>query len=324
MEYRVLGAAGPKVSNHGLGTSTWGTTTGLDDAREQLRMFLDTGGSLLDTADIYGGGRSEEIIGALLGEGAPREQLVLATKCVGVMGADGPAQDASRKHLLEGLDASLARLRTDYVDLWQLHAWDRATPLEETLAAVDTALASGRVRHAGVCNYAGWQTAKAAARQQDRGHAPLVSVQAEYSLLERGIEREAVAAAADAGLGILPWAPLGRGVLTAKYRDGVPAEKAANEFFRWYVSPHVNERAARIVEAVVETAEALGATPIGVSLAWLRERPGVVAPLIGARTAEQLRDSLDERSLSLVLPPELRDRLDEVSRPYVGYPEKGL
>ncbi|MEU9336037.1 aldo/keto reductase [Streptomyces sp. NPDC048290] len=321
---RRLGASRLTVSCPGLGTATWGTTTAAEDAAEQLRAFLSVGGTLLDTADIYAAGRSEEILGSLLGTVVARSEVVLATKAVGVLHDPGRRQNASYAHLLAALDRSLTRLRTDHVDLWQLHAWDPAVPLEETLRAVDEALSSGRVRYAGVCNYSGWQTAKAAARQSGVGQAPLVSVQAEYSLLERGIEREVVPAAADAGLGLLPWAPLGRGVLTGKYLGGVPRDRLDSRFFRWYVGRHLDERAAPVVEAVVTAAAGLGVPPLAVALAWVRDRPGVTAPLIGARTVGQLRESLAAEAVDLVLPEEIRARLDAVSAPHAGYPETGI
>ncbi|MFF7987965.1 aldo/keto reductase [Streptomyces sp. NPDC007901] len=324
MKRRTLGRTGIPVSSIGLGTSTWGAATVPEDAARQLRAFVDAGGNLLDTADVYADGMSEEIIGGLLGRVVPRSEIVLATKAVGVLNDPARRQNASYSHLLKALDSSLARLNTDHVDLWQLHAWDAGTPLDETLRAVDEAVASGRVRHAGICNYSGWQTAKAAVLQSADGRAPLVSVQLEYSLLERGIEREAIPAAADAGLSLLPWAPLGRGVLTGKYQDGVPKQRMRSPFFRAYVGRFLDERSAGIVTEVVSAAERLGASPLAVSLAWVRERPLVAAPLVGARTVEQLRESLADDVLGLVLPDDVRAHLDEVSAPVLGYPEQSV
>jgi aryl-alcohol dehydrogenase-like predicted oxidoreductase len=317
MQRRQLAASGFTVSRIGLGTATWGATTDRDDAARQLAQFVGAGGDLLDTADIYAFGRSEEMIGQLLGRVVPRSSIVLATKA----GAVAPRRiDASRAHLLAALDTSLRRLRTDYVDLWQLHGWDTASPIEETLGAMQTALSSGRARYAGVCNFAGWQLTKAAA---SRRRAPLVSCQMEYSLLERGIERELVPAVLDAGLGVLPWAPLGRGVLTGKYRSGVPAEKVTSKFFNRYVRPHVDAaRTPSILAALAAVSAEVGAAPLAVSLAWVRDRPAVVAPIVGARTADQLPESL--RAERLELPEEARRRLDEVSAPYTGYPERIL
>src|SRR5207302_3373362 len=191
-------------------------------------------------------------------------------------------------------------------------------------AAVDTAVSSGRVRYAGISNYSGWQTAKAATWQRAwPGRAPIVSTQMEYSLLQRGVEREVVPAAVDLGIGILPWSPLGRGVLTGKYRTGTPADsRGASPDYQRFVAPYLDERASRIVGSVITAADGLGVSPLAVSLAWVRDRPGVVAPIVGARTAAQLKGSLDADNV--VLPDEIRDALDDVSTPPTGYPEAGL
>lgn len=325
MEHRALGRSGLRVSRLGLGTATWGTSTRADDARQQLREFVRAGGTLVDTADAYGGGRAEKTVGALLGTVVSRDEIVLATKAAAVAKRDSPfAIDASKQHLLAALDLSLRRLATDHVDLWQLHGWDARNPLDETLDAMDTAVASGRVRHIGVCNYAGWQLASAACRQAGVTDAAAVaSVQAEYSLLERGIEREVLHAAEHHGVGVLSWAPLGRGVLTGKYLAGVPEERQASWFFNWYVGRFLREsRTESIVAAVVAVADELGVPPAAVALAWVRDRPGVTAAVVGARSVGQLRESLSADRVTL--PDDARKRLDEVSAPYIGYPEGGL
>jgi aryl-alcohol dehydrogenase-like predicted oxidoreductase len=225
---------------------------------------------------------------------------------------------ASRGHLLAALDASLERLGLDHVDLWQLHAWDEATPLDETLAACDLAVSSGRVRYVGVSNYSGWRLGRAVAWQQAvPGRAPIVANQVRYSLVDRGIEREVVPAAEALGVGIFPWSPLGGGVLTGKYRGGVPADSRAAA--QRPLPMHEVASAAGIVEAVATAAEGLATSPIAVSLAWLRERPGVVAPILGARTLGQLTAAL--ASVDLDLPREIHEALDDVSAPTVGYPE---
>jgi aryl-alcohol dehydrogenase-like predicted oxidoreductase len=314
MELRVLGHSGLLVSRLGLGTLTWGRDTGADDAAAQLRAFTDAGGTLIDTADVYSDGESERLLGALMASVVPREQLVIATKAGGTL--NSPRRlDASRGHLLRALDGSLKRLGTDYADLWQLHAWDPVTPLEETLSAVDAAITSGRVRYAGISNYTGWQTAKAATWQTARGRDRLVAAQVEYSLLERGAETEVIPAALDGGLGILAWSPLGRGVLTGKYRDGaVPADsRAASPHFERFVGRYLDERSDGIVEAVTTAADGLGVSPLAVALAWVRDRPGVAAPILGARTPGQLLGALVAEDL--VLPDEIRRALDDVSAP---------
>jgi aryl-alcohol dehydrogenase-like predicted oxidoreductase len=319
MQRRSLGRSGLQVSRLALGTMVWGRDTDEHDARDQLRAFLDAGGTLVDTADSYGDGASERVIGQLLREVVPRADLVIATKAVSVGGAR--RYDASRRHLLAALDGSLARLGTDHVDVWQLHAFDPLTPLEETLSAVDAAVASGRVRYVGISNYTGWQTARAATWQQALPtRAPLVCTQMEYSLLQRGVEREVLPAARQLGLGLLPWSPLGRGVLTGKYRSGTPADsRAASSHLARFVEPYLTPEAQRVVGAVVTAAEGLGVSPVEVALAWVRDRPGVVAPVVGARTTTQLRASL--ASEAVTLPTEIREALDDVSEPETGYPE---
>ena len=321
METRPLGRTGLYVSHLSLGTMTWGRDTDADDASAQLRAFVDAGGTLVDTADVYADGESERILGKLLGAGVSRSDIILATKAVGRRGHPDRPVDASRRHLLGALDASLSRLGTDHVDLWQLHAWDPRTPLEESLAALDAAVASGRARYVGISNYTGWQTAKAAAHQAGwPGRAPIASTQVEYSLLERGIEREVLPAARDAGIGVLPWSPLGRGVLTGKYRGGTPADsRAASPNFAGFVEPYLDDRSGRIVGAVLTAADGLGVSPVAVALSWVRDRPGVTAPIVGARTVAQLKGSLSAESV--VLPEEIRVALDEVSAPALGYPE---
>ncbi|RAY13960.1 aldo/keto reductase [Actinomadura craniellae] len=310
MRQRHLGQSGLLVSRLGLGTMTWGRDTGAEEAAAQLTGFVAAGGTLVDTADVYSDGASEELLGALLREIVPRDELVIATKAA--IRPDG-RYDASRRHLLHTLDASLDRLGIDHVDLWQVHAYDSATPLEETLSAVDEAVASGRVRYAGVSNYAGWQLAKAAAWQRSwPGRTPIVSVQTEYSLLHRDLEREIGPAALDAGAGILPYSPLGRGVLTGKYRTGIPADsRAATPHLADFVRPYLGEESRRIVESVATAAEGLGVSPLAVALSWVRDRPGVAAPIVGARTSAQLLGALEAEKV--VLPEEIRDALDDVS-----------
>jgi aryl-alcohol dehydrogenase-like predicted oxidoreductase len=321
MEQRTLGRSGLKVSRLGLGTMTWGRDTDEHESGDQLKAFLEAGGTLLDTAAGYGDGESERVIGGLLASVVEREEIVLATKA-GISRRTGErVVDTSRKALLDSLDQSLRRLGTEYVDLWQVHTWSDGVPLEETLGALDTAVSSGRTRYAGISNYSGWQTGRAVTWQAGwPARAPIVSTQMEYSLLERGIEREVLPAAAALGLGVLPWSPLGRGVLTGKYRGGIPADsRAASPHFAAFVERFLHERGRRIVDAVATAAEGLGATPVEVALAWVRDAPGVTAPIVGARTAAQLRGSLTAESLTL--PPEIRAALDDVSAPERGYPE---
>jgi aryl-alcohol dehydrogenase-like predicted oxidoreductase len=322
MDRRPLGRSGVWVGRLALGTGTWTRGTDEYDARDQLAAFLDAGGTLVDTADVYADGGAEALLGELLEEFEVRDEVVLSTKAGAVPGP-GRRVDTSRLHLLRSLEGSLTRLRTDTIDLWTLHAWDPWTPLEETLAAADAAVAAGKVRYVGISNYSGWQTARAATYQQSgQGRAPLVAAQMEYSLLERGIEREIVSAAQTLGMGILPWSPLGRGVLTGKYRHSLPLDsRGANPDTAGFVQAYLDDRGRRIVDAVSTAAEGLGASPAEVALAWLRDRPGVVAPILGARTAQQLVAALASEELEL--PDEILHALDDVSAPCVGYPEAG-
>lgn len=321
MQQRPLGRSGLAVSRLALGTMTWGRDTDADDAAAQLKTYRDAGGNLLDTADVYGEGEAEAVIGTLLDALVPREELVIAAKA-GLRPGMERRRDSSRAHLMRSLDTTLSRLDTGYVDLWQVHGYDPDTPLEETLAALDHAVSSGRARYVGVSNYSGWQTARAAAWQAAwPGRTPLVCAQVEYSLLERGVEREVLPACAALGLGVLPWSPLGRGVLTGKYRNGRPADsRAASPHFERFVTPYLDSRCAGIVEAVVTAAAGLGVSPLEVALAWVRDRPGVVAPILGARSVGQLLGALQSEEVEL--PPEIRAALDDVSAPAAGYPER--
>ncbi|MEU8638866.1 aldo/keto reductase [Amycolatopsis sp. NPDC048633] len=319
MEKRLLGRSGLRVSRMALGTMTWGGDTDAEEAASQLVAFVDAGGTLVDTADIYGEGEAERVLGSLLGDLVPRDDIVLATKAV-ARRTDGPfGGGASRGALLTALEGSLKRLGTDHVDLWQLHAWDTCVPIAETLAALEYAVTTGKARYVGVSNYAGWQLATAAAGAA--AVAPIVSTQVEYSLLERGVDREVVPAAEHHGVGLLPWAPLGRGVLTGKYRTGTPADsRGANSAYAGYVEHHRTDRAARIVQAVATAADGLGTSPLAVALAWVRDRPGVAAPVVGARDTGQLTGSLTAEDITL--PPAIRSALDDVSAIEVGYPER--
>jgi aryl-alcohol dehydrogenase-like predicted oxidoreductase len=322
MEQRRLGRSGLKVSRLALGTMTWGRDTDEHEAADQLKAFLEAGGTLVDTSAGYGDGESERVIGGLLGSAVDREEVVLATKA-GISRRTGDrVVDTSRRAMLDSLDGSLQRLGTDHVDLWQVHAWSDDTELEETLSAVDHAVATGRARYAGISNYSGWQTGRAVTLQAAvPGRAPLVSTQVEYSLLQRGIEREVLPAAAALGLGVLPWSPLGAGVLTGKYRSGTPADsRAASPQFARFIERFLDDRSRRIVESVCTAADGLDASPLEVALAWVRDAPGVTAPVVGARTAAQLKGSLESERLTL--PAEIRAALDEVSAPPSGYPDR--
>jgi aryl-alcohol dehydrogenase-like predicted oxidoreductase len=313
MQQRFLGSTGLAVSRLGLGTMTWGRDTDEHEAREQLVAFVEAGGTLVDTAAGYTDGDSERLIGTLLGDVCGRDEIVLATKAGISRRGHDRVTNASRGHLISTLDASLRRLGVDHVDLWQVHTWVDDAPLEETLSALDYAVSTGRASYVGVSNYSGWQSAQAATWQRAvPGRAPLASHQVEYSLLNRAVEAEVVPAALALGLGILPWSPLGRGVLTGKYRSGTPADsRAASPHFASFVGRYLAEPSQRVVEAVARAADGLGWSLLEVSLAWVRDRPGVTAPILGARTAAQLRDSLKVEECEL--PPEIVQALEDVS-----------
>jgi len=313
MQQRFVGRTGLKVSRLGLGTLTWGRDTDEHEAREQLAAFTEAGGTLIDTAAGYGDGASEELIGSLIGDVVSRDEIVIATKAGISRVRGGRELNTSRGHLLATLDSSLRRLGVDHVDLWQVHTWVDGIPLDETLSALDYAVSTGRASYVGVSNYTGWQSAQAATWQTAvPGRARLASNQVEYSLLNRAVEAEVIPAAEALGMGILPWSPLGRGILTGKYRTGTPADsRAASPHFSEFVGSYLNERNARIVEAVAAAAEGLNWSPLEVALTWIRDRPGVTAPIVGARTAAQLRGSLTVEECEL--PAEIIEALDDVS-----------
>lgn len=292
---------------------TWGRDTDEQEAADQLRLFLDAGGNFIDTAAVYGDGDSERVLGGLIDALAKREELVIASKAGITIRSGERIVDNSRKALLSELDRTLSRLNTEYLDIWQIHTWDKQTPLEETLGALDTAVSSGKTRYVGISNFLGWQTARAVTLQNPIfGKAVISSSQNEFSLLNRSAEREVLAAARELAFGFFAWSPLGRGVLTGKYRRGLPSDsRGASPHFSNFIEPYLTDRSSRIVEAVLVAADGLGLSPIEISLAWVRDFPGVTAALIGARTGAQLKGILT--SESVVLPIPVREALDEVS-----------
>jgi len=313
MELRQLGRSGVRVSRLGLGTMTWGRDTDEHEAAEQLRFYLDAGGNFIDTAAVYGNGDAERVLGGFLGVMVPRNQIIIATKA-GISFKSGErVVDNSRTSLIADLDRSLSHLRTDYVDLWQIHTWDEKTPLEEVLSALDYAVSTGRARHVGISNFAGWQLARAVTLQNPIfGKAPIISTQNEYSLLNRKIEREILPASGELGVGVLAWSPLGRGVLTGKYRSGLPSDsRGASPHFSSFIEPYLDERSKKIVEAVMVASDGLGLSPLEVSLAWVRDCLGVTSAIVGARTGAQLRGALSAESVTLPVP--VREALDQIS-----------
>ncbi|HEX6055932.1 MAG TPA: aldo/keto reductase [Intrasporangium sp.] len=309
--HRRVGSSGLRIAPLALGTMTWGRSVDRHEACDHVRAFLDAGCELIDTAYGYGGGDAETCIGEMLDQVVTREDLVICTKAGIHRVGDERRVDVSRRTLIHQLDASLQRLRTDHVDLWLAHTWSDDVPLEETLSALEWAVATGRARYVGVSNYTGWQVSRALTLLE-QARVPLVVNEIQYSLVAREPEGEVLPAAEALGFGVLAWSPLGRGVLTGKYRSGVPAgSRATSADFPGFAERFLDEHARRVSEAVIMAARGLGVTPSEVALAWVRDRPGVTAPVVGARTGAQLRTAL--ASLELTLPPEIVDALDDVS-----------
>lgn len=311
MELRRLG--GLEISRLGLGTMTWGRDTDENEAAQQLQYFIESGGNLIDTAAVYGDGDAERVLGGFIGTLIKREDAIVATKA-GISVTDGTRRISnSRNDLISDLDKSLARLNVDYVDIWQIHTWDKLTPLEESLSALDFAVSSGKARYVGLCNFNGWQLARSATLQNPLfGKSQITSTQNEYSLLNRKAEEEIIPAALSMDIGFFAWSPLGRGVLTGKYRNGVPSDsRGASPHFANFVEPYFSDKSKKIVEAVCVAAEGLGFSPLEVALSWVRDAPGVTSTLVGARTGAQLRGILTVEQISL--PEQVRIALNEVS-----------
>lgn len=311
MQVRNLGSSGVGVSTLALGTMTWGNETDIHEARDCLHTFVDSGGNFVDTADIYADGVSEEMLAELLNDEGLRPNLVLASKagCV-----PGERQiDTSRRHLLATLNSSLKRLGTDHLDLWYAHSFDMTTPVAETVSTMQQCVLDGKVRYIGLSNYAGWQLTAACnyARESNPG-VPFVAIQSEYSLLSRGLEGEVLPAAEAAGLGLVAWSPLGRGVLTGKYRFGTPADsRGASPTDREWIAPYLQGKSRNIVDAVCTAAEGLGVAPLEVALAWVVNRARVASCVVGARTVGQLKAILAFDESLLVA--ELEQALSDVS-----------
>jgi aryl-alcohol dehydrogenase-like predicted oxidoreductase len=325
VEYRQLGRSGLRVSTITLGTMGFGGTgwakavgtLDVDAARRQIAMARDAGVNLIDTADVYSDGLSEEIVGKALGP--DRDEVLVATKVRMPMGAGPNDAGLSRHHVIRGAEASLRRLGTDWIDLYQVHEWDGQTPLEETLSALDMLVTSGKVRYVGASNYAAWQLMKALGIADHRGLPRFVSQQIYYSLQARDAENELVPLSIDQGLGILVWSPIAGGLLSGKYRRGVEAPAGSRHLGEWDEPPvYDQEKLYDTVEVLVSVGEAHGVSAAQVALAWSLGRPGVTSLVIGARTAEQLADNL--AAADLKLSDEERARLDEVSAPTLLYP----
>lgn len=295
MEYRRLGRSGVMVSEICLGTMTFGREIDESDSHALVDLYLEAGGNFIDTADVYSSGVSEEITGRKIKD--KRDDIVLATKVRFPMG-DGPNDvGVSRKHIIQGCEASLRRLGTDYIDLYQIHVWDGATPLEETMGTLTDLVRQGKVRYLGLSNFSGWQIAQTVHVAEVKGFERFVSLQPQYSMVERNIDYEVRDAALEAGLGIIPWGPLGSGFLTGKYRrDQKPPKDSrigkAEEWQAEHWDKRAIERNWATLDVVDDVSAETGKTYAQVALRWLLQRDGVTAPIVGARKTDQLKDSL--------------------------------
>lgn len=326
MEFRTLGGTGTAVSSLCLGTMTFGNESDESVSHAQLDRFVEVGGNFIDTANVYSRGVSEEIIGRWLAKRAGvRDQVVIATKGRFAMGDRPNDLGLSRVSLSRALDASLSRLGIDTIDLYQAHAWDPVTPIEETLRFYDDAVRAGKIRYVGVSNFTGWQLQKAALLTKFLGLPPVVTLQPQYSLLVRGVEHELVPVCENENIGILPWSPLGGGWLTGKYqRDSRPTGATRlgenpERGMEAYDPRNRDERTWRIIDAVSAVATGRGATMSQVSLSWLADRSAVTSVILGARTVEQLDDNLGAAEMHLSA--EETATLDQASTPIIDdYP----
>lgn len=328
MEYRQLGGTGLRVSELCLGAMTFGREASEETSIQLLDRFVEAGGNFIDTADVYGHGTSEEIIGRWL-QGQDRDSLVIATKVRFRMGPDTNDIGLSRKHIQAAVERSLQRLNSDYIDLYQVHMWDPNTPLEETLGTLDSLVQAGKVRYLGASNFAGWMLQKAIDTSRQQGWEPFVSLQPLYNLLDRTIEWELLRVCEHEQVGVIPWSPLRGGWLTGKYQRGMEAppagtrvdtasEKGWSEEWQAYA----NERTWNLIDVLLDVAEEAGKTPAQVALNWVLHRPTVTAPIIGARNLEQLEDNLGAAGWRLEEDQLLR--LEEASRVERPYPYNWL
>jgi aryl-alcohol dehydrogenase-like predicted oxidoreductase len=324
--YVTLGNSGLRVSPFCLGAMTfgedWGWGSSVAESEQIMGRFVERGGNFIDTANVYTKGHSEKIIGDFIGrDRARRDRVVIATKFFGNLCPGDPnAGGAGRKNIVASCEQSLRRLQTDYLDLYWMHCWDRFTPIEETMRALDDLVASGKVRYIGLSDTPAWKVAQAQTIARFRGWAPLVALQIEYSLLERTVEGELMPMALEMGLGVTPWSPLKSGVLSGKYTRESSATAKADRGER--VTAALNERVFAIIDELQATARVLDTTPAAVALAWVQGRPGVASTIIGARRIDQLEQNL--AALDIVLSSEQVARLDKLSKPTLSFPMQFL
>lgn len=327
--YRLLGRSGLRVSPLALGTMTFGTDWGwgadLSESRKQFELYAERGGNFIDTANFYTEGTSETLLGEFLQ--GQRDRFVVATKyTLNLREGDPNGGGNHRKSLVQNLEASLKRLKTDYLDLYWVHMDDGLTPLEETMRALDDVVRQGKVLYVGISDMPAWRVARANTLAEWRGWSPFVGLQIEYSLAERTVERELIPMARELGLGVTPWSPLAQGVLSGRYTEadltGTGGATPVGRHERNKTNGRLTPRTLAIANEAKAIAGELGATTVQVALRWLLEQPGVTSPIVGARTAEQLKDSLGCFELSLT--PEHLARLEAVSAIELGFPQAFL
>jgi aryl-alcohol dehydrogenase-like predicted oxidoreductase len=328
MKYRFLGKTGLKVSELCLGAMTFGREADEATSRRILDRFIEAGGNFIDTADVYTQGASEEIVGRWL-KGKNRDDFIIATKVRFPMGQGPNDAGLSRKHILAGVEASLRRLSTDYIDLYQVHCWDGSTPLEETLSTLNDLVRSGKVRYLGASNYSGWQLQKAIDLSRHTGWEAFTCLQPLYNLLDRSLEWELLPVCQNEGLGIIPWSPLRGGWLSGKFRRGMSAPPegtrvkiAEEQGWSESWSAYNNEHTWSVLDALFAVAKAVDKAPAQVAINWLLQRPGVTAPIIGARTLEQLESNLG--ATGWALSEAHMTQLNQVSDQALPYPYNAI
>jgi aryl-alcohol dehydrogenase-like predicted oxidoreductase len=320
MEFRILGKSGIAVSELCLGTMTFGNTTSESDSIDMIHRFLDREGNFIDTADVYVSGKSEEIVGkAIRGR---RSDVILATKVRMTTSKNVNHVGLSRKHILDGVDASLRRLQTDYIDLYQMHVWDHLTPVEETIRTLDSLIESGKVRYIGCSNFLAWQLMKSLSYSDFNKYARYISIQPQYSLINREMDREMIPLCIEENVGIIPWAPIGGGFLTGKYKQNeVPTEgRLSGDKGESSWKNRFKDKNFKILEKVEEIAAERDKTPTQIALNWLIGKQGITSPIFGARTLEQYEENMG--SIDWKLSGDERNRLNEVSALEEEYPNR--
>jgi aryl-alcohol dehydrogenase-like predicted oxidoreductase len=323
-EYTTLGRTGLRVSPLCMGTMTFGTEWGwgADEkvSKEMFDRYLDAGGNFLDTADAYTNGHSEEMIGKFVSEGKLRDRVAIATKFTFNAQPGNPnAGGNGRKNIYRAIEGSLRRLQTDYVDLYYLHAWDMVTPVEEVIETLSNLVREGKIRYYGLSDTPAWYVARAQTLAEQQGKVCVATLQLEYSLLERTIEREHIPAAQELGIGLCPWGPLGGGLLSGKYkREGDTGKGEGRLAQPNQIFNRFTDRNWRIVDALQDVAKQFGKPPAQVALNWVATQPGVTSTILGASKMAQLEDNL--AAIEFTIPAELRKRLDEASTPELTHP----